>query len=134
MNRRGFLAGILAAAVAPAYVKYGSLMMPRGAGRIFTIGDFSPGTIPITIEEIDLESEFFARMNIRLYEILSDKSIIHSSGGALLITETIKKVLTDSGDPVLKGLGAPGRIFLGETNDDLAREGIPSEIPTPGRE
>lgn len=29
MNRRGFLAGALAACAAPAFVRYGSLMVPR---------------------------------------------------------------------------------------------------------
>lgn len=30
MNRRSFLTSILAAAAAPAFVKYGSLMVPKG--------------------------------------------------------------------------------------------------------
>jgi hypothetical protein len=38
MNRRSFMAAILAAGVAPAYVRYGSLMVPRTLGKPWWIG------------------------------------------------------------------------------------------------
>jgi hypothetical protein len=51
-TRRGFLGAILAAAAAPAFVRYGSLMVPKSSGALLTVDDFLPVQGDLIIEDI----------------------------------------------------------------------------------
>ena len=75
MNRRGFLGAILAAGVAPVYVKYGSLMRPVSILSEATI-------VPFSLTETSLERAVIDLMNMTnerglLLGLLPTRLIVH---------------------------------------------------------
>lgn len=63
MNRRGFLQAVLAAGVAPAFVRYGSLMVPRA---------FSTLTLPAakTLALLTLTDELLLASGLNVEELV----------------------------------------------------------------
>jgi len=57
MNRRGFLAGILASAAAPAFVRFGSLMVLKApvGGSVLTLADFAQISQEVVLTDASLE-------------------------------------------------------------------------------